>query len=128
MRTLSIRVPASTSNLGPGFDLIGLALSLFLEVRARPTGRAGGFITVMVWDRAYPDRRDVMVLGVLPVRERRELVAGSRAQGGADQSARTRNEDSHRRAVYTAARKDGVRRRSNRGRFRGQRGRAAPAA
>ncbi len=29
-----------------------------------------GFITVMVWDRVYPDRRDVMVLGTLPVRER----------------------------------------------------------
>lgn len=26
-------VPASTSNLGPGFDFLGLALSLFLEVR-----------------------------------------------------------------------------------------------
>ena len=28
-----------------------------------------GFITVIVWDRAYPDRRDVMVLGTLPVRD-----------------------------------------------------------
>ena len=41
MGMLSVRVPASTSNLGPGFDLIGLALSLFLEVRTRPTGRPG---------------------------------------------------------------------------------------
>lgn len=30
---LAVRVPASTSNLGPGFDLVGLALSLFLEAR-----------------------------------------------------------------------------------------------
>ncbi len=30
---LSVRVPASTSNLGPGFDALGLALSLYLEVR-----------------------------------------------------------------------------------------------
>jgi homoserine kinase len=29
-------VAASTSNIGPGFDFIGLALSLFLEVEARP--------------------------------------------------------------------------------------------
>jgi homoserine kinase len=29
----SVRVPASTSNLGPGFDLLGAALSLALEVR-----------------------------------------------------------------------------------------------
>lgn len=33
---LRVRVPASTSNLGPGFDLLGLALSLFLEVELRP--------------------------------------------------------------------------------------------
>ena len=29
---LAVRVPASTSNLGPGFDALGVALSLFLEV------------------------------------------------------------------------------------------------
>src|SRR4026207_2416460 len=29
-----IRVPASTSNLGPGFDCFGLALKLYLTVRA----------------------------------------------------------------------------------------------
>jgi homoserine kinase len=32
----SVRVPASTSNLGPGFDCLGLALGLGLEVRATP--------------------------------------------------------------------------------------------
>lgn len=37
-RRFTVRVPASTSNLGPGFDLLGLALSLELEVRATPTG------------------------------------------------------------------------------------------
>jgi len=30
---LRLRVPGSTSNLGPGFDLLGLALTLFLDVR-----------------------------------------------------------------------------------------------
>ena len=30
-----IRVPASTSNLGPGFDCFGLALNLYLTVRAK---------------------------------------------------------------------------------------------
>ena len=29
-------VAASTSNLGPGFDLLGLALSLFLRTEAHP--------------------------------------------------------------------------------------------
>lgn len=32
---LGVRVPASTSNLGPGFDQLGLALELFLEVELR---------------------------------------------------------------------------------------------
>ena len=31
---MEIRVPASTSNLGPGFDCFGLALKLYLTVRA----------------------------------------------------------------------------------------------
>jgi homoserine kinase len=30
-----VRVPASTANLGPGFDCLGLALKLYLTVRAR---------------------------------------------------------------------------------------------
>src|SRR5215213_6403800 len=32
--TLEVRVPASTSNLGPGFDCFGLALKLYLTVKA----------------------------------------------------------------------------------------------
>jgi homoserine kinase len=31
-----VRVPASSANLGPGFDALGLALGLYLEVRFRP--------------------------------------------------------------------------------------------
>ena len=33
---MRVRVPASTSNLGPGFDLVGLALELWLDVEAHP--------------------------------------------------------------------------------------------
>src|SRR5215467_12231247 len=32
-----IRVPASTSNLGPGFDAHGLALNLHLTIEVQPT-------------------------------------------------------------------------------------------
>src|ERR1044071_4162255 len=32
--TFEVRVPASTSNLGPGFDCFGLALKLYLTVTA----------------------------------------------------------------------------------------------
>jgi homoserine kinase len=34
--TFEVRVPASTSNLGPGFDCFGLALKLYLTVSATP--------------------------------------------------------------------------------------------
>ena len=34
--TFELRVPASTSNLGSGFDCFGLALKLYLTVRAKP--------------------------------------------------------------------------------------------
>ncbi|MFM8503714.1 MAG: homoserine kinase, partial [Acidimicrobiaceae bacterium] len=30
-RPVAVRVPASTANLGPGFDVLGLALNLHLE-------------------------------------------------------------------------------------------------
>ena len=36
MDAVSLRVPGSTSNLGPGFDLLGLALGLFVEVGCEP--------------------------------------------------------------------------------------------
>ena len=33
---VSVRVPASSANLGPGFDAMGLALGIYLECRFRP--------------------------------------------------------------------------------------------
>src|SRR6266511_377827 len=39
-RTVEVRVPASTSNLGSGFDCCGLALNLYLSVRATVTDTA----------------------------------------------------------------------------------------
>jgi homoserine kinase len=40
MSALHVRTPCSTSNLGPGFDFLGLALELWLDVECRPA--AGG--------------------------------------------------------------------------------------
>jgi homoserine kinase len=48
--TRAVRVPASTSNLGAGFDCLGLALDLWLEARLEPGGgppRYGGSLTGM---------------------------------------------------------------------------------
>ena len=33
---VTVRVPASSANLGPGFDCLGMALSLFAEIRFKP--------------------------------------------------------------------------------------------
>lgn len=37
MIPLRVRVPASTANVGPGFDSVGIALSLYLEVVVKGT-------------------------------------------------------------------------------------------
>lgn len=39
-RSVEVRLPASTSNLGPGFDCFGLALELYLTVRATVAPRS----------------------------------------------------------------------------------------
>ncbi len=36
MKTVKLRLPATSANLGPGFDAMALAIELFLEVDARP--------------------------------------------------------------------------------------------
>ncbi|QFY06735.1 homoserine kinase [Nonomuraea phyllanthi] len=46
MKTVRIRVPATSANLGPGFDALGLALSLYDEVEATLTGEPGVHVTV----------------------------------------------------------------------------------
>src|SRR5712675_2075167 len=35
-RWFTLRVPASSANLGPGFDALGLALGIYLDCRFRP--------------------------------------------------------------------------------------------
>ncbi|MDO4263407.1 MAG: homoserine kinase [Deinococcus sp.] len=37
--TLEVRVPASSANLGPGFDCLGLSLPLYTTLRVRPAAR-----------------------------------------------------------------------------------------
>jgi homoserine kinase len=59
-----VRVPASSANLGPGFDALGLALGIYLECRFRPapalaicaSGRDAGLISTgpdnLIWQTA----------------------------------------------------------------------------
>ena len=37
--TVHVRVPATTANLGPGFDVLGMALGLWNEIHAEPAPR-----------------------------------------------------------------------------------------
>ncbi|MEM7308972.1 MAG: homoserine kinase [Planctomycetota bacterium] len=58
---LRVRVPASTSNLGPGFDLLGVALSLRLEVHAVPGGSGLRLASLAGEAETWP-RRDNLLL------------------------------------------------------------------
>jgi homoserine kinase len=44
-RTATVRVPASSANLGPGFDVLALALDLHLDVEAREASK-----TTITWE------------------------------------------------------------------------------
>ena len=67
----SVRVPASSANLGPGFDALGLALGIYLQCRFRPsdalfievTGRDCDLIPAgeenLIWQTALAVARDM---------------------------------------------------------------------
>ena len=45
-RTATVRVPATSANLGPGFDTLGLALALYDDLTVTVAGDAGVFVDV----------------------------------------------------------------------------------
>jgi len=67
----TVRVPASSANLGPGFDALGLALSVYLDCRFRAserlsitvTGRDAAAISTgednLIWQTALSVAADV---------------------------------------------------------------------
>ena len=67
----TLRVPASSANLGPGFDALGMALGIYLECRFRQSetltiramGRDTGYISCgednLIWQTALAVARDV---------------------------------------------------------------------
>jgi homoserine kinase len=59
-----VRVPATSANLGPGFDALGLALSLHNEIVARPADRVAVEIAGEGRDRLPLDARNVVARGV----------------------------------------------------------------
>jgi len=58
-RRRTVKVPASSANLGPGFDVMGAALDLHMEVEVQETGS----FAVHTDLRIARDRRNLMVRG-----------------------------------------------------------------
>ena len=57
----TVRTPASSANLGPGFDALGIALELWNEITIDTTG-AGGEITLAGGESALLDGRENLAL------------------------------------------------------------------
>lgn len=53
---IKVRIPASTSNLGPGFDTLGMALTLHNEMELYVTGNGGEHVVEMEGVRLEPGR------------------------------------------------------------------------
>ena len=73
-RPSGVRVPASTSNLGPGFDALSLALDIYLTVEVEVSDSIDGFrvIAAGVDSDKMPDGGDNLILRVMnAVAERR---------------------------------------------------------
>jgi homoserine kinase len=61
---VSVRVPATTANLGPGFDALGMALALHNEVVAAPADRVTVRVEGEGAGRLPTDERNVVARGV----------------------------------------------------------------
>src|SRR5689334_18483348 len=85
----SLRVPASSANLGPGFDALGLALGLYLECRFRQSallsieveGRDADTISTgednLIWQTALAVARDLrMTMPPIDLRIHNDIPLG----------------------------------------------------
>ena len=62
-RNYSFRVPAGTSNLGAGFDTLGLALEIYLRVRVEPAAKTE-IVALGVDSAEIPTTSDNLILRV----------------------------------------------------------------
>ena len=94
VRRRLVRVPASSANLGPGFDVLAAALSLHLEVEVEETGS----FAVETDLRVARDRGNLVVRGVrapapaddftFRIRSEIPLVGRARIERGGDRRRR----------------------------------------
>ena len=89
LESLSIQadIPRYLGQFGGVLLMLGFVHTLFVYVMVGPrpwfveqylvrtTMLVAGFVTVVCWDSMFPDRRDVMVLGTLPVKPATILLA-----------------------------------------------------
>ncbi|MEP6599063.1 MAG: homoserine kinase [Actinomycetota bacterium] len=73
----TVRVPATSANLGPGFDALGLALGLYDEVTARVGGDGDLFVDVSGEDAVPRDGSNLVVRAMRAAFDR----VGSRPRG-----------------------------------------------
>ena len=66
----TVRVPATSANLGPGFDALGLALSLANEVRVSPSDRVEVIIAGEGADELHADPTNLVYQVLVRVAER----------------------------------------------------------
>ncbi len=71
-RAVSVQVPATTANLGPGFDTLGLALSLYDEIQVFPTddGKYSAEITGSGAGEVETDENNLVIKSILYVFEK----------------------------------------------------------
>jgi homoserine kinase len=79
MKIVHVRVPATTANLGPGFDALGLALDLWNEAKFVLTAEEGSHISVMGEgrDNLPTDQRNAILEAALQL----FTLAGKSPQG-----------------------------------------------
>ncbi len=78
-RALRLRVPASTSNVGPGFDALGIALNLALTVSWEPADRNRLERTGSLAESVLPSGRDPVLRGM----RRAAILVGGKLPTGA---------------------------------------------
>jgi homoserine kinase len=85
MTPITLRLPATSANLGPGFDALGLAMQLYLEVEAREagefsiaaSGRDAGLVGSLDGNLMVETYRDVATAGpALELRIRNGIPLG----------------------------------------------------
>lgn len=61
---LHIKVPATSANIGPGFDTLGLALDLFHEIKVEKADQAEKTIVWKNQKQALPDDENLVIQGI----------------------------------------------------------------